>query len=452
MVQTVQITRTGTDNNSPVAGSLLPGQLAVEMGTPTRLWVGVPVANDPTRQKLLIDAAGNFLPVAGGTMTGPLVLAADATTNLEPVSLQQLNALGGNYLPLAGGVMTGPVELAGDSLAVTPPVGDNDTSIATTAFVHAAVNTALNNVGRNLIHNGLFNIWQRGAGPWTASGFNADRWQALIITDTASIALFALADPDLAAIDDEAAFFALQNVFTGNAAPGACNYVQQSIEGVRTISGKTVTLSFWAKAAAGGLRLGLNMEQYFGSGGTPSAPVFAATPGLSVALTTAWARYSVTFTMPHAAGKIWGTNGDDFTALLIWYSSGATNNVAAGNIGVQSGTVQLWGIQLEIGPTATPLEKIDPQIDLANCQRFYQTSAGGQISGHVTSTASVGHSWQMPVTMRARPTMAPNFLVQTNVTVPVMLADDGSSLRVNCVATAVADYNLVWTYTASADL
>src|SRR3954453_23894675 len=69
MVATLQITRTGTDNNSPVSGSLKPGQLAVEMGTPTRLWVGVPAANNASLQKML-------LPTTGGGAVGD---AAPAT-------------------------------------------------------------------------------------------------------------------------------------------------------------------------------------------------------------------------------------------------------------------------------------------------------------------------------------------------------------------------------------
>ncbi|HEY2416400.1 MAG TPA: hypothetical protein VGH84_00655, partial [Steroidobacteraceae bacterium] len=32
-------------------------------------------------------------------------------------------------------------------------------------------------VGRNLLHNALFNVAQRGAGPWTTSGaITMDRW------------------------------------------------------------------------------------------------------------------------------------------------------------------------------------------------------------------------------------------------------------------------------------
>jgi hypothetical protein len=48
-----QVRRTSVDNSPPV--DLLPGELAVEMGTPTRLWVGVPASADPAKKKLLAD-------------------------------------------------------------------------------------------------------------------------------------------------------------------------------------------------------------------------------------------------------------------------------------------------------------------------------------------------------------------------------------------------------------
>ena len=70
---------------------------------------------------------------------------------------------------------------------------------------------------------------------------------------------------------------------------------------------------------------------------------------------------------------------------------------------MQSGNINVWGVQLEIGSVATPLEKPDPQVDLANCQRFYQginTSARGSYSTGANFTNSVNFL----VTMRATPT------------------------------------------------
>lgn len=80
MPRIVQNWRTSTPNNPPLAGSLLPGQLSVEMNTPTRLWVGVPVADDPTMQKLLYDSSapggvgppGPTGPIGPPGSTGPI--------------------------------------------------------------------------------------------------------------------------------------------------------------------------------------------------------------------------------------------------------------------------------------------------------------------------------------------------------------------------------------------
>ena len=77
MPRVVQNWRTETNDNPPVAGSLLPGQLSVEMGTPTRLWVGVPTTLDATGQKLLYDSSAvgggaAYVLKAGDTMTGAL--------------------------------------------------------------------------------------------------------------------------------------------------------------------------------------------------------------------------------------------------------------------------------------------------------------------------------------------------------------------------------------------
>jgi hypothetical protein len=95
-----------------------------------------------------------------------------------------------------------------------------------------------------------------------------------------------------------------------------------------------------------------------------------------VTLSTTWTRFSTVITLPSIAGKTLGTANDHYTALQFFFSSGANNAAVAGNIGVQSGSVALWGVQLEIvapgQTTPSPLEKMDAQQTLAACQRFAQ--------------------------------------------------------------------------------
>jgi hypothetical protein len=302
------------------------------------------------------------------------------------------------YLPLAGGTMTWPLIQAADPVAAL--------GTATKQYVDAGTTAAEHNIGRNLLHNSLFNVQQRGAGPWGTNVYTADRWLLNVTLDAISLNLTAASDATRAAIGDESVSYVLANSVTGNAGATAYTNLLQRIEKVGRLAGKTVTVSFWAAASASGLKLGVGIDQAFGSGGSPSPAVFGA--GQPVTLSTTWARYSVTLVLPSVAGKTLGTNGDDFTQLALWYSAGANSATRAGNIGVQSGTITLWGVQLEIGATATPLEKPDPQQDLAKCQRFYTPIVGLILGSYGAAAGNLWGSWTLPVVMRAAPTVTPN--------------------------------------------
>jgi len=381
--------------------------------------------------------------------TDKVPVARSASTTAYAATMTEVAAFAGTgRAPLASPVFTG------DPQAPQPPVGDSDASIATTQFVTAAVATALHDVGRNLIHNSMFNIAQRGAGPFATLGtYTLDRWLLFGATDAASILQVALGDGGRAAIGDEEARLGLQNTFTGNAAAGAFHRIDQRIENVSRLAGKTVTISFYASTSSGTPKLGLNMTQSFGTGGSPSAAVQALATGNSVTLSTTWTRYSSTIALPSVAGKTLGTNNDSYTALSIYFSSGATANAGAGNIGVQSGTVNIWGVQLELGPTATPLEKLDPVTQLQQCQRFFQTGFAG-MSSYSTPGVSIQHILLFPVRMRAVPgTFTTSGVSQSNCTGASIGAwGDASSYAVSATVTATAAANFNFGWTASADL
>ena len=89
------------------------------------------------------------------------------------------------------------------------------------------------------------------------------------------------------------------------------DFLYQNIENVRRTAGKTVTLSFWRGAAPAGLQLGVTLFQSFGSGGSPW--VLARLPAVLLTLSSVWIRYAVTFAVPSAAGKTFGTTaGTDY--------------------------------------------------------------------------------------------------------------------------------------------
>jgi len=284
------------------------------------------------------------------------------------------------------------------------------------------------NVGRNFIHNSMFRVQQRGAGAFTGNNvYSADRWVQQQVTSTLSTSIIALADADKAAIGDDQARYALQMVCGGTAGAGDYALMSQRIENTRRLGNKTLTASFWARATSGAPKVGVEGVQTWGAGGSPSASV-TGIGSVPFTLSTAWARYSMTALWPSTAGKTYGTTlGTDFSVLNFWLSSGATFNSRAGGIGVQSYTLQLWGVQLENAPIASPLEKPDLALDWDHCLRFCCKLS---INEEASAAGLMTTSFPFPQPMRATPTAT--VLVAGaggGATGPTDIANDGSMAR-----------------------
>lgn len=320
------------------------------------------------------------------------------------------------------------------------------------AMLAPAVSAGASNTGRNLLHNGRFYVWQRGFQTWTADGaYTADRWQIAIgNSDPANFIGRGVAAGDGTAIGDEDIIWFLRNTFTG-AATGY-HMVQQKIENPYRTSAKTVTLSFYARAASGTPKLGINFLRSYGTGGSPSAMEWTFPTGTAVTISTNWARYSATFAIPSMTGKTYGSNLDGWLAPTIWYSCGsAGTNPLSGNIGQQSNTIDLWGVQLEIGNVMTALSKRDPADDLALCQRFYQLGTI-QINAYASGAGTPNVlGAPLAVTMRASPTFTPVNPVYQNATA-VSLTGDATYVGLTYTTSAAGNSGCRTGFTASADL
>lgn len=294
---------------------------------------------------------------------------------------------------------------ASASSAGTSAGSASSSATAAAASAATAQSVAGVNAGRNLLHNGMSNVAQRGAGPFTANGvYTLDRWLiGLVSSDTISVTQAALADADRSAISDESAINAMQLVTVGSV--GGSALIAQRIESLRRLSNKTITASFWAKASSGTPKIGIGYSQNFGSGGSPSASV-TGNLGVTANLSTTWTRYTITASLPSASGKTFGSTANtDFTELSLFTSAGNAD-ARAGGIGQQSSTVLLWGLQLEIAGAATAVEARDPMRELQLCQRFFQYHQNVIISCVAGSGANFFSDFPFPVTMRAAPTPA----------------------------------------------
>jgi Carbohydrate binding domain len=268
---------------------------------------------------------------------------------------------------------------------------------------------------RNFIINGNMDIAQRGTAAVTANGAfgPADMFQLLVNGDTASVTQGAFVSGDTL-FDTGGAQYYTQVAVTSAAGAGNYAILIQAIENVRLLAGKTVTVSFWAKAASGTPQIGCEITQAFGSGGSPSALITGT--GQVVTLSTTWTKYSQTFTLLSINGKTLGTDvNSSYTQLLFWLDAGATYNTRSGSIGQASKTVSIAQVQCEVGTVATPFEHRPIGAELALCKRYYETSSqspfptvnaeGNLVWAHAYSTNMLITASEFKVEKRAVPTI-----------------------------------------------
>ena len=263
--------------------------------------------------------------------------------------------------------------------------------------------------GRNKIINGDFAINQRNFTSTTTSGiFIFDRFSSNNIGGTVTYTAQTFTPGSAPVAGYEGKNF-LDIATTGQSAAADIARTQQRIESVRTLANQIVTISFWAKAASGTPKVAVEIQQIFGSGGSPSSAV--NTYFGQATLSTSWARYSVTATLPSISGKTLGTVGDDSLSVNLYTSAGSNFDSRTGNLGIQTATISFWGIQVEAGSVATPFTTATGTLagELGAAQRYYQrmtaTANGNSFAnGFAESTTIAVTHIPYKVTMRTAPT------------------------------------------------
>lgn len=365
----------------------------------------------------------------------------------------------------------------------TPPTGFSVTATAAgllqvtlpsvTGFASASINYALNApaVGtsfplsvqsssivwsepvafRNKIINGNFDIWQRGTSQTAVSGYGSDdRWGNYYTGSSQSVSrqTFTLGQTD---VPGNPTYFS-RTVVTSSA--GANNYVlkQQAIEDVRTFAGKTVTLTFWAKADSS-KNMAAEFRQFFGNGGSPSATV-EGIGATKFSLTTSWQKFTLTTTIPSIAGKTLGTINDNFFMLTFWFDAGSSFNSRTNSLGQQSGTFDIAQVQIEEGSVATPFEQRPIGTEFSLCQRYYQVLRYAY--RFYANAADTYYSPELrPQQMRATPVEAivGAAIVSTNINSAIQGANSTSSNRqIVLTTTAAGTTTYVADWSASAEL
>jgi hypothetical protein len=224
----------------------------------------------------------------------------------------------------------------------------------------ARIMTAASDYGlKNRIINGDFSVWQRGTSFTNPSvnAFFSDRWRQNKDGSGGTRVYSQQTLTPGTLVGFEGRYFMRYAQTSATTGTTYENFLIQPIEDVRTLSGQTATVSFWAKADAA-RTISVTLLQYFGTNGSGTA----ASGYPTVTLNTSWQRYFVVMTVPSVVGKTIN-DADAYSQLL--FTLGSSNLVQ---------TIDITGIQFELGPVATNFEQRPQQVELALCQRYFQSS------------------------------------------------------------------------------
>jgi hypothetical protein len=317
-----------------------------------------------------------------------------------------------------------PVDVPGDIQALAEAVDTELDDYLTEASASSTYWPQTNQVtGRNLLYNGAMQVAQRGTsttGITTGGYYTADRWN---MTNTSLGTWTQTIENDAPTGSGFRRSLKLLCT-TADAAPAASDLlqIQQRIEGQDlqriakgTSAAQQITLSFWVKSNVAGTYVAdlLDVDN------TRQTSI-----SYTISASATWEKKTITFAAD-TTGAFDNDNGDSFrlsfwlgagssftsgTLSTTWQASTAANR-AVGQTNLGAATNNYWqvtGVQLEVGPTATPFEFKSYGRELAECQRYYYRTATGtgffRASGFNVTTTVCDVCVPLQTSMRVAPT------------------------------------------------
>ena len=282
-------------------------------------------------------------------------------------------------------------------------VGSNGETLVADSSTSTGLRYTAGTVQANPIINSAMQNWQRGTSiALTTSAYTADRWQGYRAVAGGTVSRQTTSDTTnlpfiqyCARVQRDVSNTALNKL-----------YFSQSLETINSIpfAGKTVTLSFYARAGANyssassgldvALKSGTGTDQNITTAGyTGSANIVSTTQ----TITTTWTRYTFS-----------GTVGTTATELGIELSYTPVGTAGANDY------FEITGVQLDIGSVALPFRTYAGTIqgELAACQRYFQivsstSASNSNISfGAAYSTTGMYSIYSLRQTMRTLPTVS----------------------------------------------
>lgn len=343
----------------------------------------------------------------------------------------------------------GAINASTDITVGTLPISRGGTGGTTQATAQASLGvvplSSYYAAGKNSVINGAFDVWQRASGGtfitqanFSGSSYFADRWRYTAIGGTGKSVTQSQVTftPGSAPVAGYEGKFYLRVASTVAGSGYSFEALEHGIEDVRTHAGSTVTVSFWAKTTSSPINFTPKLTQYFGSGGSGNVDI----NGSSISVTSSWTRFTQTLNVPSVSGKTLV----DGSALFFAISPNTGNTVY---------TLDIWGVQIEQGSTATPFETASGTNagELALCQRYYYRlyNPTGSTTTFATgvrfTTTTAWIHMKFPNTMRIAPSALESGAAVVNIvttgganaTSTVLGDSNVDGVRLDCVTAAV---------------
>ena len=320
------------------------------------------------------------------------------------------NGLSQSYLPLAGGTMNGPLTLVGNPVGVLDAAPKQYVD-AQSLYPHD-----------NRIINGDMRIDQRNNGATgTLGGYTIDRWGFASSQTGKGTWGRNLSGSGTAMGFPYSLGFTSASAYASIAADNFSFYQVIEADNISdfcwgTANAQPVTLSFWVYSNQTGTFSGTIRN-------APSPPTRSYPFTFNIPVANTWTKIIVT--IPGDTGGTWIMNGNAGGIQIVFDLGCGSNNrgpagawASANYVGATGGqsivatngaTFFFTGVKLEIGSVATPFNRQSFAKSMVDCQRYYQQLGNGAsntigIQGYAGAvgplfSCSIGYQ-----TMRAAPT------------------------------------------------
>jgi hypothetical protein len=336
-------------------------------------------------------------------------------------------------------------------MSLTNRIASADASLATTQWAF-----------RNCIINGNCNIAQRSsflAAPGTSGYGGPDRYFAANMNSADGEFTQSQGTITYNEVMNKAVTQTVNTPITSTTTTNYWSGISQAIEGynVYNLLGGPVALSFVFETNVSGT-YSVALRDYTAT--NSYVTTFSATASTPLKVVIPLSMLPSTLTTPNTgAGGLWinvgaiNTGTYQTTTLNTWETGNYLSAFGATNWGTTAGNyIALTDLQLEAGYTATPFENRHVNVEIAMCQRYYET---GYVLASIYAGApeTLGVSDAFKVTKRITPTGTATNTAYANVSAtPTIAALYVDTIYITQAATTAGAAAWTTMWTASAEL